>query len=102
MYLAAAAVYNITLHPLAKFPGPKLRGAFYFPQYWDIYTGETVQKIKELHDTYGDTVRISPKTLSFTSSQAWKGRNELLSNPNPPASKLMSSKIYMETDKASK
>lgn len=71
-FLVAAAVYNVTFHPLSRFPGPKLRGAFYFPQYWDIYTGLTVQKIKRLHDEYGDTVRISPTTLSYTNSQAWK------------------------------
>lgn len=77
----AAAIYNVTLHPLAKYPGPKLRGAFYFPQYWDIYTGKTVHKIQEMHDRYGDTVRISPKTLSYTNSQAWKGKARILACP---------------------
>ncbi|KAL8694627.1 MAG: hypothetical protein Q9218_000722 [Villophora microphyllina] len=81
VYLAAAAVYNTTLHPLARFPGPKLRGAFYFPQYWDIYIGDTHHKIKGLHDAYGDTVRISPSTLSYTNSQAWKGRERYLAYP---------------------
>lgn len=81
MYLVAAAVYNVTLHPLAKFPGPKLRGAFYFPQYWDIYTGETEHKAREMHERYGDTIRVSPKTLSYTNSQAWKGKARVSACP---------------------
>ena len=72
MYLLAIALYNITLHPLASFPGPKLRGAFYFPQYWNVYTGDTNKSIKILHDRYGHIVRITPSLLSFNNAIAWR------------------------------
>lgn len=35
--------------------------------------------LKELHDQYGDVVRIAPDELSYNSAQAWKdiyGRNK--------------------------
>ena len=41
--------------------------------YWEIYTGDAATNIKELHDRYGDTVRVSPTALSFNNSQAWRG-----------------------------
>ncbi|MCJ1377250.1 hypothetical protein MMC17_000342 [Xylographa soralifera] len=72
IYSLGVAVYNITLHPLAKLPGPKVRGAFYLPSFWEIYTGDTARNWKTLHDAYGDVVRISPTTLSFNSQDAWQ------------------------------
>ena len=30
---------------------------------------------KAIHDKYGDVVRVAPDTLSFTTSQAWQGKN---------------------------
>ncbi|KAF7960744.1 hypothetical protein EAE96_000417 [Botrytis aclada] len=65
-------LYNLTFHPLAKIPGPRLRGAFYFPTYWEIWTGDGVANVKKLHDIYGNTVRISPATVSFNNSEAWQ------------------------------
>lgn len=61
----ATAIYNVTLHPLAKIPGPKLRAAFYFPSYWQIWTCNIASDTKKLHDEYGDTVRVDPHTVSF-------------------------------------
>ncbi|KAE9371162.1 toxin biosynthesis cytochrome P450 monooxygenase [Stipitochalara longipes BDJ] len=72
-YLIASltiAFYNITLHPLAKFPGPKLYGAFYFPLYWHNYTGNLATVTKDLHEKYGSILRLSPTSLSFTSPEA--------------------------------
>ncbi|TGO27603.1 hypothetical protein BPAE_0039g00130 [Botrytis paeoniae] len=37
-----------------------------------IWTGDGVANVKKLHDLYGNTVRISPATVSFNSSQAWQ------------------------------
>lgn len=61
------------MHPLARFPGPELRGASNIPFIWDILKGSQAQSIEDLHDEYGDTVRIKPDTLSFASAQAWRG-----------------------------
>ncbi|PQE17493.1 cytochrome P450 protein [Rutstroemia sp. NJR-2017a WRK4] len=60
LYHLGGGLYNITLHPLAKVPGPKLRGAFDFPRYWEIWTGDVATNCKELHDIYGSTVRLAP------------------------------------------
>ncbi|KAF2023284.1 cytochrome P450 monooxygenase-like protein, partial [Setomelanomma holmii] len=65
-------IHNLWLHPLAKFPGPKLRGAFYFPAYYEIAKGDVVYKQHELHERFGDIVRIAPNTLSIIKPEAWK------------------------------
>lgn len=48
IYTVIRALYNITLHPLAKYPGPKLFAAFVFPRYWIIWTGDHVATIHAL------------------------------------------------------
>lgn len=50
-------VYRITLHPLAKFPGPKLAGAtFWYEFYYDVWPNRYryMWKIEELHKKYGE------------------------------------------------
>ena len=94
IYVLGVALYNVTLHPLAKFPGPKLRGAFYVPAFWEIYTGESVRNWKVLHDVYGEVVRITPTTLSFNSKAAWQGVNRPLLALDTTLPD-MSIKIYM-------
>lgn len=49
-------VYRVTLHPLAKFPGPKLAGAtFWYEFYYDVWPirYQYMWKIEELHRKYG-------------------------------------------------
>lgn len=73
-YLLGNAIYNVTFHPLAKFPGKKIDGAFQFPWHWHQMRGNSASYIKSLHDEYGEVVRISPFRLSFNTSQAWRGK----------------------------
>ena len=64
-------IYNLFLHPLSNFPGPKLGAA---TRLWHIYhrvRGDWVYVIKSLHDIYGPVVRIAPDEVSFTESAAW-------------------------------
>lgn len=72
-YVLIRAIYNITLHPLAKYPGPKLYGAFTFRRYWDTYNGNQVCTTRVLHEKYGDVVRCGPNLLSFSTPQALRG-----------------------------
>lgn len=53
--LAFIAIYRLTLHPLASFPGPKLAAATSFYRiYYDVYEGgRFLHKLKELHVQYG-------------------------------------------------
>ena len=66
-------LYNIYLHPLAKYPGPKLHAASYLPQFLARGKGD-IKYIKGLHDKYGSIVRVAPNELSFTNPQAWRGQ----------------------------
>ncbi|KAF4979166.1 hypothetical protein FZEAL_4594 [Fusarium zealandicum] len=59
------AVYRVTLHPLAKFPGPKLAAASYLYEFWfDVVCwGRYTWKIIDLHAEYGPIIRINPNEL---------------------------------------
>lgn len=55
-YKVLIALYNISpLHPLHKFPGPKLAAAGYFYEaYYDwIRGGRYTREIKRMHEKYG-------------------------------------------------
>lgn len=60
------------MHPLRRYPGPKWAAVSpIFHILWDI-RGKQHSKIKELHDKYGDVVRIAPNALVFRGASAWK------------------------------
>lgn len=72
MYCVAIAIYYTTIHPLAHIPGPRIRSAFYFPFYYEIWTGDIVHNWLRLHEKHGHVVRISPTCISFTNAEAYK------------------------------
>ncbi|KJK61356.1 Cytochrome P450 [Aspergillus parasiticus SU-1] len=72
LYLFAVIVYNIYFHPLAKFPGPKSYAATRIPYFQALLGGQIGQAIKDLHQRYGEVVRIAPNELSFIDGEAWK------------------------------
>ncbi|KAK1456008.1 cytochrome P450 [Colletotrichum cuscutae] len=70
--VVAKCVYNTFLHPLSRYPGPKLAGvtrAYYL--FFDV-RGVSHWKVKEWHEKYGEVIRIAPGELSYTSGQAWQ------------------------------
>lgn len=71
-YSLCVAVYNVTLHPLAQYPGPLLAGAFKFPYLWSLFKGSSTRETKLLHDKYGGAVRVAPDHLSFNTAQAFR------------------------------
>ncbi|PSN64858.1 benzoate 4-monooxygenase cytochrome P450 [Corynespora cassiicola Philippines] len=72
MYVLCYATYLAFFHPLSKFPGPKLRAAFYLPFNWEIWTGRIGDNWHALHEEYGDIVRISPTMISVIQPEAWR------------------------------
>ncbi|KAI3326359.1 putative benzoate 4-monooxygenase cytochrome P450 [Xylariaceae sp. AK1471] len=70
-YVIGRAIYNVTLHPLARFPGPLSRTAFALPGLWNTCKGNYVSDVWAAHQKYGEVVRIAPDALSFSSAAAW-------------------------------
>ncbi|KAK2763043.1 hypothetical protein FQN54_009676 [Arachnomyces sp. PD_36] len=71
--LLGTAVYNIYFHPLAKYPGPKLAAATRLVHVRWLISGRLPFIIKDLHDQYGDVVRIAPDELTYRDAPAWTG-----------------------------
>ncbi|KAI5920337.1 cytochrome P450 [Camillea tinctor] len=65
VYFASLAFYRLFLHPLARFPGPRLAAITrWYEAYYDIVqNGQYTFKIAELHKKYGPIIRISPYEL---------------------------------------
>lgn len=72
-YWMLRAVYNLYIHPLRHYPGPRLRAISYIPAWWTMFKGD-VYDAREMHARYGRVVRISPDCLSYDTKQAWRGR----------------------------
>ncbi|KAI9805289.1 MAG: hypothetical protein M1833_005742 [Piccolia ochrophora] len=75
------ALFNIFLHPLARFPGPLGAAA---TSWWKVYhellkDESVIHKYIELHKHYGDTIRVGPNELHFRSSSAY---NEIYNSQN--------------------
>ncbi|TQS33008.1 hypothetical protein Golomagni_06663, partial [Golovinomyces magnicellulatus] len=65
------AIYRLYLHPLAKFPGPKLAALtrLYEFYYQGILITDFPAEIQRMHEKYGPVVRISPEELSINDSK---------------------------------
>ena len=71
-YFILRAAYRITFHPLANFPGPKLRGVSHLPHAFSGFKGRQPFDVRDIHKRYGRVVRIAPDTLSFITARSWK------------------------------
>ncbi|KAK4934400.1 hypothetical protein LTR10_024324 [Elasticomyces elasticus] len=71
-YVVAKMVYNVYLHPLSAYPGPKWWAASRVPWIWASTSGEIHFSIAELHKTYRGVVSIGPSELSYVTSNSWK------------------------------
>ncbi|GAB7354526.1 hypothetical protein MBLNU459_g4991t1 [Dothideomycetes sp. NU459] len=88
LYVAWQTFYNVYLHPLSKFPGPRLAGAGRLWYSYYFLKGDMPFVVHELHKQYGDVVRVAPDELSFVNADAWNqiyghrpGKPELQKDP---------------------
>ncbi|KAJ3543861.1 hypothetical protein NM208_g3351 [Fusarium decemcellulare] len=64
-YLLGTMFYNVLLHPLRKYPGPKLMAMTRIPYTRMALSGQVHRRILELHQRYGPIVRVAPEILSY-------------------------------------
>ncbi|KAL6720904.1 hypothetical protein ACLMJK_000003 [Lecanora helva] len=58
-------IYRLTLHPLARFPGPWLSAATFWSEFYHevVRDGQYVFRIRDMHAKYGPIVRVTPDEL---------------------------------------
>ena len=63
--LAALAIQRLYFHPLSRFPGPKLAAlTTLYTAYYDFTKpGSFMRHTLELHEKYGDVIRIAPNEV---------------------------------------
>ncbi|KAI1339861.1 putative cytochrome P450 [Xylariaceae sp. FL0016] len=68
----AYSIYLLWLHPMSKYPGPKLAAVseLWYARSWT--SGDWHKRLHEAHKKYGDIVRIAPNELSFATMQSFK------------------------------
>ncbi|KAI1409848.1 putative cytochrome P450 [Hypoxylon sp. FL1857] len=71
-YCLSNIIYNLYLHPLAKFPGPFLARATLLWRLKNTMGGQQHRVFRAEHDKYGDVFRVSPNELSFASVQSYR------------------------------
>jgi hypothetical protein len=71
-YLVLVTLYRLTLHPLAKYPGPLLWRISPIPSCISLLRGRISFDYHEFHLKYGPVVRVMPNELSFSTAKAWE------------------------------
>ncbi|KAE9964642.1 hypothetical protein EG328_010294 [Venturia inaequalis] len=72
VHTTARIIYNIFLHPLRSFPGPKSWAATALPAVFAQVRGTEVYDVLKLHELYGPVVRTAPNELSYANSIVYK------------------------------
>ncbi|KAF2106482.1 cytochrome P450 [Lophiotrema nucula] len=70
--ITSFAFYNLFLHPLRKYPGPRSWAATRICWALSLQSGHFHHKLADLHSRYGPVVRIAPNELSYIDAQAWQ------------------------------
>ncbi|KAF5628928.1 cytochrome P450 monooxygenase [Fusarium sp. NRRL 52700] len=71
VYVVSTVLYNLYLHPLRHYPGPRLAAATRLWYCYHCVQGTLVNALHEAHKKYGDVVRTAPDELSYTDPKAW-------------------------------
>ncbi|KAF2754368.1 cytochrome P450 [Pseudovirgaria hyperparasitica] len=77
LFWVLRGVYRLYLHPLSRYPGPKL--AIVDPAWFELvynYWGENrcmlVWQLEKFHQTYGPVVRLGPNTLHINDPEIYQ------------------------------
>lgn len=70
-YTCYSVIYNLYFHPLRRFPGPLLMRISRLPYIYEYVRGVFQYRMTELHQQYGEIVRIAPDELAFSNPAAW-------------------------------
>ncbi|KAF2690632.1 cytochrome P450 [Lentithecium fluviatile CBS 122367] len=72
LYVLTIILYRLTLHPLARYPGPPLARITDIYLTYYAYRGSRHLAYHRAHEVYGPIVRIGPNSLSINSATALK------------------------------
>ncbi|KAL4792643.1 cytochrome P450 [Aspergillus venezuelensis] len=72
LYVFAKAIYLVTFHPYARYPGPILAKFTNFYAAYHSWKGDLHVDIWRCHEKYGDRVRYAPDRLMINTAQAVK------------------------------
>lgn len=64
------ATYNLYFHPLSKHSWPKSWAISRDPYALSLASEDFHTKVKQIHDQYGEKVRLAPNEVSFVNAQA--------------------------------
>ncbi|KAI8930440.1 hypothetical protein NX059_012391 [Plenodomus lindquistii] len=95
LHLVTKCVYRLYLHPLAKYPGPKIAALTDLYFYWSLSTGDHVFRMQANHRKYGDVFRLKPNALSFNSVQA---HIDVHNHPKSGSNKFLKTEFYENGD----
>ena len=71
-YVVLKVVYRLTLHPLAKFPGPRLAAVTtLYNAYYDILQPGLIKNLPDLHKKYGNIIRTQPNQLHIADLEGY-------------------------------
>ncbi|TVY50201.1 Cytochrome P450 monooxygenase aclL [Lachnellula cervina] len=72
LYRFGVLIYRFYFHPLSRFPGPKYLAASALSKfYYENVRGYFYKEVRDLHDQYGEIVRVAPNELSIDGSVGW-------------------------------
>lgn len=71
IYTLGTVIYRLWFDPLRKYPGPTLARFSRIPYVYHTVKGDMVTWGHQLHNQYGDVVRVAPDELSYN-NDAWK------------------------------
>lgn len=71
-YAIASTAFNLLLHPLRKYPGPRHWAGSRVFLTLSALRGRYPHDVNALHRQYGHVVRVAPNQLSFTDERAWR------------------------------